>query len=396
MITSNSAKSLAYPLCIFHTRRGTLFHLTNENQKLLDIRAVQINLPEFFDKKGLLSNLKDGHITFKKYLGIENYLTYVTVSDAVAAKKNLGTSKDNEIKIFCNGYKELTIERFNSIVETLNPDIIVSMTENPEVEASGQKGNKRAIQKNLNFLDATIKHFNEKFNLSKIYGAIQVTKYDELFDRACKETTSRAICGLVIHGLCQNETLATRETLYNRLKNNLDPAFTDDKQLVLSSMGEPCDVLHAVQFGISVFETEYPFAQAEKGIASTYHSQMPEEEEKRETVVVNDKTNKIEHREHIETSLFVDKKAAYVDLFDEKYKGIAGPIQEKCDCYTCKYHTMAYIHHMLKCDEMTAFVLIVIHNVHVYTKLFEKIHKILHDKSRLKSFITWFLKYQVN
>ena len=398
MISTN-LKSVKLPLCILHTRRGTLYHLTNENQKLLDINTVQINLSEFFEKKTLHKHIQEGKITFKKYLGFENYRTYLTVNDFNISKKNLGTSKENGIKIFCNGYKELTIDDFNQIADIMNPDIIVSLTENPELESSGQKGNKRAIQKNINFLEQTINYFNEKTNLSQIYGAVQATKFDELLDKAVKETTSRAISGLVIQGLCQNETFAERESTYIRVKSNLDSSFTEDKPIILSSSGEPCDIIHALQFGIMGFECEYPFSLAEKGFASTYYSFKDDKEEIKEKETIIDDVNREDSRtNYVDSNLFFGKKAAHINLFDEEHKMVVGPLVERCECHTCKNYTKAYIHHLLQCNEMTAFVLLVIHNLHTYNQLFEKISKLINsfNKIELKSYIIWFLESQTN
>jgi tRNA-guanine family transglycosylase len=43
-------------------------------------------------------------------------------------------------------------------------------------------------------------------------------------------------------------------------------------------------------------------------------------------------------------------------------------------CLACKEHTRAYIHHLLKCNEMTAHVLLTIHNLHSNEKLFATLH----------------------
>jgi tRNA-guanine family transglycosylase len=342
-----------------------------------------------------MKGLKDGQTTLKKFLGFENYMTYLTVVDATAPKKNLGTSKDTTIKIFNNGYKEFSLDTFHSMLDAMRPDVIVSMTENPEAETAGQKGNKRAIQKNINFLDATLKFLKDTTSMTKVYGAVQYTKLEDLFEKSCKETTNRTIAGLVLQGLCQNESLADRELFFQRLFKNIDNSFGLEKPLVLSSFGEPCDVLHALQFGINSFEVEYPFALAEKGLASLYTTEGEDPTEHTITIVLPTERME-EEKHHLHHELFKDKKARHIDLFDEKYREMLAPVQEKCDCYSCANHTMAYIHHLVKNSEMTGFLLLTIHNVHLYSKLVSKISKLMHDKVLLKHYITWFLKYQTN
>lgn len=49
------------------------------------------------------------------------------------------------------------------------------------------------------------------------------------------------------------------------------------------------------------------------------------------------------------------------------------PIDETCDCYTCKNYTRAYIRHLIKAKEPLADQLLSIHNLNFLTKLVEKI-----------------------
>ena len=46
------------------------------------------------------------------------------------------------------------------------------------------------------------------------------------------------------------------------------------------------------------------------------------------------------------------------DLFSEENEAAMGPLVDGCECFTCKKHHRAYIHHLLKCHEMTAWVLL--------------------------------------
>jgi queuine tRNA-ribosyltransferase accessory subunit len=46
------------------------------------------------------------------------------------------------------------------------------------------------------------------------------------------------------------------------------------------------------------------------------------------------------------------------DLFSTENEEIMGPLVDGCQCFTCKNHFRAYIHHLLKCHEMTAWVLL--------------------------------------
>jgi queuine tRNA-ribosyltransferase len=45
------------------------------------------------------------------------------------------------------------------------------------------------------------------------------------------------------------------------------------------------------------------------------------------------------------------------------------PLEEGCICYTCKHYTRAYIHHLFKAHELTAYTLASIHNIHFMVRL---------------------------
>jgi queuine tRNA-ribosyltransferase accessory subunit len=53
-----------------------------------------------------------------------------------------------------------------------------------------------------------------------------------------------------------------------------------------------------------------------------------------------------------------DKMSLGKDLFSTENEAVMGPLVDDCQCFTCKNHFRAYIHHLLKCHEMTAWVLL--------------------------------------
>jgi queuine tRNA-ribosyltransferase len=45
------------------------------------------------------------------------------------------------------------------------------------------------------------------------------------------------------------------------------------------------------------------------------------------------------------------------------------PLDPDCSCYTCRSYSRAYIHHLLKCQEMLGPMLLTRHNLHYYQEL---------------------------
>ena len=62
-----------------------------------------------------------------------------------------------------------------------------------------------------------------------------------------------------------------------------------------------------------------------------------------------------------------------VDLFNAKYETDSRPIEEGCECPACKYHSRAYIRHLLKAKEMLGMRLCVLHNLYFYNTMMEEI-----------------------
>lgn len=58
-----------------------------------------------------------------------------------------------------------------------------------------------------------------------------------------------------------------------------------------------------------------------------------------------------------------------VGIKSSKYKLDESALDEKCDCYTCKNYSKAYLHHLFRCNEITYHRLASIHNLKYYLNL---------------------------
>ncbi|PAF53435.1 tRNA guanosine(34) transglycosylase Tgt [Helicobacter sp. 13S00482-2] len=58
-----------------------------------------------------------------------------------------------------------------------------------------------------------------------------------------------------------------------------------------------------------------------------------------------------------------------IGIKSSKYKLDEGALDEKCDCYTCKNYSKAYLHHLFRCNEITYHRLASIHNLKYYLNL---------------------------
>ena len=84
------------------------------------------------------------------------------------------------------------------------------------------------------------------------------------------------------------------------------------------------------------------------------------------------------------------------DMFDSENEAAMKPLVEGCQCYSCQRHNRAYVHHLLKCHEMTAWVLLQMyrspiiisllttsHNFHILDIFFKDIRRAIETNTLL-------------
>ncbi len=62
-----------------------------------------------------------------------------------------------------------------------------------------------------------------------------------------------------------------------------------------------------------------------------------------------------------------------------EYANHFGPIEHGCDCWTCQNFTLAYLHHLFKAHELTAYTLATIHNLHFMVELMRDVREKILD-----------------
>ncbi|GMG32442.1 unnamed protein product [Aspergillus oryzae] len=70
-----------------------------------------------------------------------------------------------------------------------------------------------------------------------------------------------------------------------------------------------------------------------------------------------------------------EPKPLAIDLWAPTFTTDTAPLQEACQCYTCRNHHRAYIHHLLSAKEMLAWSLLQLHNLHTMDSFFAKIRE---------------------
>ena len=73
----------------------------------------------------------------------------------------------------------------------------------------------------------------------------------------------------------------------------------------------------------------------------------------------------------VENGRLTVRNAAYAHDFT--------PIEEECDCYTCRTYKRAYVRHLIKANEILGAVLLSIHNLRFSIRLMERARQAIID-----------------
>ena len=80
-----------------------------------------------------------------------------------------------------------------------------------------------------------------------------------------------------------------------------------------------------------------------------------------------------------------------INLRNLKYREDFTPIDDECDCYTCKNYTKAYLRHLFIAGEGLGGRLLSIHNIRFLIKIMENIRKSI-EEDRFLEYKDEFLK----
>ncbi len=234
----------------------------------------------------------------------------------------------------------LTPEKSIAIQEALGSDIIMSFDECPPALAS-----KEYL---ANSIERTIRWARRGKDAHKrtdqsLFGIIQGGPYEDLRKRSAEATVAMDFDGYSIGGVANDGE--SKEYMYDAIDYSI-PYIPDDKLRYLMGVGEPIDIIEGVIRGIDLFDCVIPTRLARHGNAYTRHG----------------RTN----------------------LKNSKYKRDFTPIEENCDCYACKHYTKAYIHHLIKCDEVFGASLLSIHNIRFLIRLTEELREAIKNDNVLE------------
>ena len=195
----------------------------------------------------------------------------------------------------------------------------------------------KAEMQRLNNLDTTI---NKN---QMLFGINQGCVYDDLRIEHMKEIADLDLNGYAIGGLAVGEPI---EVMYHVIEQ-VEPFMPKDKPRYLMGVGTPSNLIEGVYRGVDLFDCVMPTRNARHATIFTWSGIM--------------------------------------HATNAKYELDERPLDEECDCPTCKNFSRAYIRHLFKANEQLAGRLCVEHNLYFYNTLMEKIRDAL-DNGTFEAF----------
>lgn len=189
----------------------------------------------------------------------------------------------------------------------------------------------------LNKLDDTI---NKK---QILFGINQGAIFEDIRIEHAKRISEFDLDGYAIGGLAVGES---HEDMYKIIDATV-PHLPHNKPVYLMGVGTPANILEAVERGIDFFDCVYPSRNGRHGHLYTNQGKL--------------------------------------NLFNAKYELDDRPIEEGCQCPTCKVYSRAYIRHLLKAKEVLGMRLCVLHNLYFYNTMMEEVRQAI-EENRFKEY----------
>ena len=219
----------------------------------------------------------------------------------------------------------LSPERSMEIQRLLGSDIVMCFDECPALPATEAEV-KRATDLSMRWAQRSRDAFGDRPGHA-LFGIMQGGVTPELRAASAGKLVEIGFDGYAVGGLAVGEG---QEAMLGVLDYapGLLPA---DKPRYLMGVGKPDDIVGAVQRGIDMMDCVLPSRSGRTGQAWTARGQ--------------------------------------VNLRNARHKDDPRPLEDGCTCPACRGYSRAYLHHVVKSDEIIASMLLTWHNLHYYQVL---------------------------
>ncbi len=288
--------------------------------------------------------------TIKKIGGLHKFMNWqgALMTDSggfqVFSLNNIILQKDESGVVFRDHFSGrkivLTPEASIKTQTILGADIILPLDDCTEYPVTKAKA-KQSLELTQKWFVKSHKAYQRMRQKMKkpqaLYAIIQGSIYPDLRRQAIKFFLEKdyEFSGWAIGGVSVGES---KEKIYKISNVCTDIIHTTRKPIHLLGVGEIEDIIEIVNAGIDTFDCVQPTRLARMGQAFNFA-----------------------------------EKGYCIDISKTKYKEDLQRLDRFCNCYTCKNYQRAYLHHLFKMRELTAYRLLTIHNLQMVQMLMKSI-----------------------
>ena len=226
----------------------------------------------------------------------------------------------------------LTPEESMRIQHVLNSDIVMIFDECTPYPATRDEAAK-SMRLSMRWAQRSRDEHNKLENRNALFGIVQGGMHEDLRDESLAGLDDIGFDGMAIGGLSVGEP---KEDMA-RILAHTAPQLPTNKPRYLMGVGTPEDLVNAVQAGIDMFDCVMPTRNARNGHLFTRFGDL-----------------KIKNAAH---------------------RHDTRPLDESCDCYTCRNFSRAYLHHLFRAGEILGSMLNTIHNLHYYQTIMREMRE---------------------
>ncbi|OGZ04753.1 MAG: tRNA guanosine(34) transglycosylase Tgt [Candidatus Lloydbacteria bacterium RIFCSPHIGHO2_01_FULL_41_20] len=168
-----------------------------------------------------------------------------------------------------------------------------------------------------------------------LFGIVQGGRFKDLREESARVISKMPFDGFGIGGSFDKEDMYSVVGWVNQI-------LPEDKPRHLLGIGEPADLFGGVENGADLFDCVAPTRIARNGTLYTENGR--------------------------------------INILNAKFIEDFTPIDETCECYTCKNYTRAYLSHLFRAKEMFAATLASIHNLYFIVNLMKRIRQSILDE----------------
>ncbi|KAG0632987.1 tRNA-guanine(15) transglycosylase-like protein [Tuber brumale] len=321
------------PSFVAQTSRGAVPHLSGDNLRdHTDLRVVYVALEDFIEKPHPNVPVYNHPSTLRDFISHPSNSLLMLAPRRSPPVTTAASNTDDSLAILTSvGFRALKVDDYFNAVSKLQPDIAISPPDLPHQTPGKNRGPKMVFRTEL-WLGELINRNTSNIPIFAPVLPLDIEQQSYYLDYLKEHISS--LSGLALYDA--RLTVDLPGDLKGLPRLSLDQALTPHK------------VLQQVSWGVDMLDLAFLTQMTDAGISLKF--QFPGEAAGK-------------------------KEALGVDLWSKEYGTSLEPLAAECKCYTCRKHHRAYVQHLLTAKEMTAWVLLQIHNAKIISNFFAAIRE---------------------